>query len=86
MVDGAIRRFTRIDIKLLEKPAKTQACALVPNSDADGAVFIVYAHRDDCALEPGIRHARHRKQQFTRQESRLGHILKMVARMRCSKS
>jgi hypothetical protein len=41
------------------------------DSDADSAVFVVNAERDDCPFEPWVGHARHRQQQFAGQETRL---------------
>jgi hypothetical protein len=74
MVDGAIRCFPRIDVELAEKPSESYPRALVADSDADRAIFIVDAQGDNCPLEPRIGHPRHCKQQLAGQKTGLiGH-------------
>jgi len=64
MVNRTVRRFSGIDLQLLQEAAKANARALVPNPDADRAILVMDAHGDDRALETRVGHARHRQQQL----------------------
>ena len=69
-MDRAVRGLARFDVELAEKAAEGDAGTLVTDADADGAIFVVDAHRDDGALEARVGHSRHRQQQLARQEGR----------------
>ena len=60
VMDGMIRRLPRIDVQLLQKPAKANPRTLVPDADANGAILIVHAQGDHGAFETRIGHSRHR--------------------------
>ena len=85
MMDSTVRSLAGIDIELLEQTPEAQACPFVANPDSNSAILVMHTHGDDGPLEPRIRHARHRKQQLARQESRLSHPFKMVREVASSK-
>jgi hypothetical protein len=71
MVDCAVRRFSWIDLELAKQAAEADPRALVADADPDGAILVMNAHRDDCALEARVGHSRHCQQQLAGQECRL---------------
>jgi hypothetical protein len=71
MVNGTIRRLTRVDIELAKQTAKTDSRTFVANADTNRTVLIVDAHGNDRALEARVRHTRHCEKQLTREERRL---------------
>jgi hypothetical protein len=66
----AIRRLARIDLELLEEPAKADPGPLVANSDSDCAVLVVHAQRDHGPLEARVGHSGHRQEKLSGQEGR----------------
>jgi hypothetical protein len=64
VVDRAVRRFAWLDLELLQERAEAYACALLADSDADGAILIVDAECNDRTLEAGIGHPRHGEEQL----------------------
>ena len=73
MVNGAIGRFTRLNVELLQKAAEPHAGSFVADADPNGAVFVMNTHGNHRPLEAGIGHSGHRKKQLARQETRLIH-------------
>jgi hypothetical protein len=87
MVDSAVRCFPRLDVELPEQTTEADPRALMADADANRAVFIVGAHRDDGPLKPRIRHSRHRQQQFAREKARhIDHGWTMSRRSPCGKT
>jgi hypothetical protein len=80
VMDGDVRRLSRIDLELAQQCAKADARALVADADADRAVFVVDAHGDDRTLEPRVGHSGHRQQQFAGQEGRFINHLPTMSR------
>jgi hypothetical protein len=70
-MDGAVGRFSRLEVELLQQPAKADPGTLVANADPDRSVFVVNAHRDHRPFEPRVRHSRHCQEQLAGEESRL---------------
>lgn len=77
MKHRTVRRFSRINTKLLEQAAKADFGALVANADPDRTVFVMNANRDHRALKPRITDARHCQEQLARKESWRFHSAKM---------
>src|SRR5438270_12618537 len=71
VMDGAVRRFARVDVELAQETAEADSGALVADSDSDRAILIVGAHCDRRAFEARIGHSRHCQQQLAGQEFRL---------------
>jgi hypothetical protein len=74
-MDGAIGRFARFDIQLLQKRAEAHTRPLLADADAHGPILVVNAHGDDCALEARVGHSGHGQKQLARQETRLVHSI-----------
>jgi hypothetical protein len=68
-----VRGRAGIESKLLEQAAHPDARALVPNADADRAIFVMDAHGDDRMLEARVADTGHRQQQLAGEETRTFH-------------
>jgi len=75
--DGPVPRTTRIETQLFQESSHANARALVADTDADGAIFVVNAHNDHSMFEPRVADAGHRQQQFARKEARAVHAATM---------
>jgi hypothetical protein len=71
MVHRTVRSFARLDVELSKEAAERDARPLVADADADRAILVVNAHRDDGALKSRIGHSGHGEKQLARQETRL---------------
>ena len=80
-LDGAagmnrgIGRIAGRDIELTQQLVQPQPLDLATDTDAERAIFIMRAHRDDRTLETRIANPGHRKQELAGQERRRRHGL-----------
>ena len=72
---GAIGRGAVIDLELVEHVVQPEPRDHRADADADRALLVMPAHRDDRLLEARIADARHRQQELSDQKARRLHML-----------
>ena len=71
VVNRAIGCFPRFDVELTQEASEADPGSLVANANANRPVFVVNAYGDDGALEPRVRHSRHREEELAGEETGL---------------
>jgi hypothetical protein len=66
-----------MDCELRQHSAKPKSLAILSDTDAVRAIFVVDTNRDHGALEARVGHPRHREQELAGQELRSVHAPKM---------